>query len=353
GKFGFKYVAGVLLGMMMLVGPIDWFLLKKMGRQPWTWVTTLGWIGLITTGALFMGSLFRSGDLHLRTLRVIEQVDDAVVAKTDVVGIYSPRTTEYMLTTPPGSWWEPISTDQYSYGSRGMMQAVPFRQDGRDNRPEEMTINVWNLRFLTGETVEKSEPVLGADLTWKIEPFASGGGLPTPHMVMKGTVTNLGDAPLRHLWLRTGVGLYDLTLQNGVSGGAVAPKATVQVNVVFVPNAEWGKDQAEMLVDRYGRQRRNVAGGGLALAKTAGNLSPARTARIEEMLEQSGGATPGNFGQRESGARAVLYATSEDIAPAVTLRNEKPIEKHWQVIRAVVGVKDGSKQATTQKADVR
>ena len=45
GRFGFSYSRWCLLAMMFVVGPVDWFVLKGLGRQPWTWVTTTGWIG--------------------------------------------------------------------------------------------------------------------------------------------------------------------------------------------------------------------------------------------------------------------------------------------------------------------
>jgi len=48
GRFDFSYVALVMIGMMLIVGPVDWWILRKLGRQEWTWVTTGGWIALIT-----------------------------------------------------------------------------------------------------------------------------------------------------------------------------------------------------------------------------------------------------------------------------------------------------------------
>jgi hypothetical protein len=34
GTFGFSYIAAVLIVMMLIVGPVDWIVLKMMGRQP-------------------------------------------------------------------------------------------------------------------------------------------------------------------------------------------------------------------------------------------------------------------------------------------------------------------------------
>ena len=88
GRFGFGYVAGVLVGMMVVVGPVDWFVLKRLGRQPWTWVTTGGWIGLVTLGAVYAGHMLKSGELHFRTFEVVDQADGAAVASTKLAGLY-------------------------------------------------------------------------------------------------------------------------------------------------------------------------------------------------------------------------------------------------------------------------
>ena len=101
GQFGFSYVVIVLIGMMVIVGPVDWFVLKKLGRQPWTWVTTSGWILLITLSATSLGYVLKSGDLHFRTMRLIDQVGDSTAATADWVGVYSPMTREYALGDRP------------------------------------------------------------------------------------------------------------------------------------------------------------------------------------------------------------------------------------------------------------
>src|SRR3712207_8616828 len=48
--------------------------LKKLGRQPWTWVTTGGWVALINLGAIYAGHVFKSGELHYRTVELVDQI---------------------------------------------------------------------------------------------------------------------------------------------------------------------------------------------------------------------------------------------------------------------------------------
>ena len=164
GQFGFGYVVAVLLGMMVVVGPLDWLVLRKLGRQPWTWATTAGWILLVTLGAVYAGQLLKSGDLHYRTLRVIDEIDGRQVAAVDILGLYSPRTQDYGIDAAADSWWQPLNADANGYYSSGLRTDIDFTQDARGNRPTPMTVNVWNLRFLRGEQTLDAPAAVAAEL---------------------------------------------------------------------------------------------------------------------------------------------------------------------------------------------
>lgn len=338
GTFGFGYVAAVLLGMMVIVGPIDWFVLKRLGRQPWTWVTTLGWIGLVTTGALFIGYLFRSGDLHERTMRLVDQADDQVVAQLDIVGIYSPKTSDYQLETRVGSWWEPLTSNEYNY-RRGAVTEIPFRQDGRSNSgnaPEEMTINVWNLRFLAGQTIASAPPVIGASLTWHAFGVPKGSA-PQPEQIhIVGTVTNLTDAPLTGLWLHSRYGVYELSGQSGFSSGGLAPHASFSIDVVQTRNDLWTRSNMpanQYVYSRYGRPHLPVdAMKPFDVVRAASELSPRQSRQIEAIV---GDSLSGEGARPDA---AAIYAIGETPVAAAKLVDQKPIEKHWQVLRALVPV---------------
>jgi hypothetical protein len=316
GSFGFKYVAMVLIGMMVLVGPVDWFVLKRMGRQQWTWVTTSGWIALITITALFIGSLFRSGDLHFRTLSVVDQMDNAVIDRMDVAGIYSPRTDDYQLEpTSVGSWWEPMSTEQ-GFFRRGVVQGLDFKQDGRGNLPEAIQINVWNLRFVSGSTVRKDSPRVLAKLSADL----------TKHRLV-GTIVNLGDVPLEHLWLRLRYSTTALDRQPGFPAGGIAPGQSWAVDVELSTAAggaqwvQWGP-----LLHDYRSNQSREPHNPFEVVHAAAELLPERARLIDTLLADSGQ----NLG--------VLYCESEAPIPAVKLNTPNAITKHWQVLRAVVAL---------------
>jgi hypothetical protein len=229
GRFGFSYVAWVVVGMMVLVGPVDWFVLKRLGRQPWTWVTTAGWIGLVTAGALSVARVFKSGELHYNTVEMIDQADDRVVGRVALTGIYSPRTTEYHLDATPGAtatpeatgagtpatdapaaaaaktaavpppgWWNVAGSLGGGSGG-GLSLDTPFHQTADANAPDAggFTVNVWNLRFLRGEVAgDGGDPLVKADLRLVTGP----GGART----LEGTIRNLSDRPLTDVRVSVG-----------------------------------------------------------------------------------------------------------------------------------------------------
>lgn len=355
GRFGFSYVVWVVLGMMAVVGPIDWFVLRKLGRQPWTWVTTAGWISLITVGALYIGKVFKSGNLHYRTVTLIDQAGDQVVARTTLAGIYSPQTTEYHLDAPstqtdatgkpvpsrqpPAGWWETVSAAYY--GGGGMKTDVDFRQTTEGNLPQPMTINVWNMRALRGENLVAGEPLLRADLSVEI---VDG------QQRLMGTIANLSNRPLAEL--RVVVGRrYVVPIGTPVTPASPDiqqnEKQTGYRHMVTEPSA-----RARTLLAMPAYSPRIEPG---QTVKVLGELRPISSAtgrdgndyyydRLPPKPDSVWAIATGLAGRRslvvdqamEANTHAVIYARLAGAPPPAVLReNEGAIEQHETVLRVL------------------
>jgi len=338
GKFGFSYVALVLLGMMVVVGPVDWFVLRKLGRQPWTWLTTTGWIILISGGALFIGHIFKSGKLHYGTIRVIDQAGGSIVGETSLTGIYSPRTTSYHLDavpsdvpapdaagvtptaaatfSPPPGWWSVASTEEY--GSRhGAANDMSFHQTDEGNAPEEMYINVWNLRFLREETTRAGAPMIDATLT-----YTSSGTNGRPHI--NGVIRNLTGKPLTNVRIR---------VKDGVASpiARIEPNGSINVDASLDANPNGVFSEAPVnQYNPYGyNNAKNVMPAG-DLWHIAGDISAIRTRRIESLLKTEG--------------MACIYAECPGCEPPANLReaaNGAADQQHYEFIRALVPITRG------------
>jgi hypothetical protein len=300
--------------MMCIVGPVDWFVLKWLGRQPWTWVTTTGWIGVVTFGAIYAGHLVKSGDLVFRTVTLLDESGGSRVASFDVAGIYSPQTRRYPLAVDPESWWWPAS-DSAFYGATALQFEIPCHQDYRGNRPEDLLINVWNLRLLQSQTYQSAAPLIEAKL-------ALDG------QRIKGTITNRGPVAVEKLRVRTrgGVALLNQTIEPGQSI-EVAQKLdardrtlTTMPSTTTDATAQWQWYQQQQQQGLQDRPRFPLLNG----------LADRRAARIDQMLAD-----------RED--LAVVYAEfdggNEDRIKLKQPEGDEPAkEAHVGAVRSVVAL---------------
>jgi hypothetical protein len=311
GKFGFSYIAVVLIGMMVVVGPLDFLVLKWLGRQPWTFFTTAGWIGLITLGAIFVGHVFKSGDLYFRTTSIIDEADGARVAGTNLAAIYSPRTTDYDLETQPGSWWEPASDETNYYGGGGGLRIdIPAHQDYRSCRLLPVLINVWNLRYFQGMDFDPAPGMLEADLS------LSGG--PGKLGTITGKITNRASWPISGIKIRTSRGVAAVPL-------ALLPGQTLPISLsiledhAFEPPPKEGNNKFARWQQRSGSTTQP------AIA-TAADIASGRSDRIDQLLA----LYPDT---------ACIYGEISADPGAMRLSAESVKQSHWCVVRSLVRMK--------------
>lgn len=301
GQFGFSYVTLVLIGMMILVGPVDWLVLKRLGRQPWTWVTTTGWITLITMSAVYIGTVIKSGDLHFRTLRLIDEADGQQVARYDAACIYSPKTTDYEITADPDGWWEPLSSNEYyGAGSRAdvAMTSLNFHQDYRGTRPESMQINIWNMKQLLSETIASAPAIVESKL------HLEGDNL-------VGEIINHGNFPLQIDTIEVKGHKYRPTEMKVPAG------ATQKVNVSPAPVAPRRNTPSPHEEEVGVEPTTDLENASIW------NISGSRSAKLKQMLTLRDDV-------------ACIIATVVDPPATMTLSVTGAIEKHLQYIRAVV-----------------
>lgn len=298
GQFGISYVVLVMLGMMVVVGPVDWIVLKKLGRQPWTWMTTTGWIALVTLGAIFIGQLFKSGQLHFRTLRLTDQIGNVSVASIDTIGIYSPRTAWYGLKVNPESWWEPLAANANYYTSAARND-IPFHQDYRGNRPDVQSINVWNLRFLVSESLAAAAPTIAANLRVQ----TTDG-----KRFLVGTITNTGASPLTSLRARTAESECE------IGGPPLPPQSVREIRAELIQRP---KRPSPVGGNFEGHPRETVA------VDIPFGLAAERSAEIDRILASSD-------------SHVCIYAEIESTPGIASVEPLPEVEQHRELIRALL-----------------
>jgi len=154
------WVILLLTLLAILLGPVDYIVLKRMGRLPLTWLTSLGWILLFSIGAYYGVEALRGGNCQFRLVAVTDSVAGTGRAwRTEYVGIFAPRSGDYRfepldatLETKP--WWSGIApTEQWLHWySRqpGMRDVICLQQDGA-NVPLSVPISIWTIQTMMCE----------------------------------------------------------------------------------------------------------------------------------------------------------------------------------------------------------
>ena len=151
------WVIFLLTTLAVLLGPLDYKLLKRKGRLPLTWLTCTFWIALFTVGAYYGVQALRGGEMELRVVSVQDGIAGSDHAwSTDYCGLFAPYSDDYRLKgLQPNQWWSGIapterSISQYNRETAGR-RIYCFQHDG-GNVPYSLPINIWTIQCLLNES---------------------------------------------------------------------------------------------------------------------------------------------------------------------------------------------------------
>jgi len=196
------WVIGLLSALALLLGPLDYLVLRKFDRLPWTWITSTVVIVLFSIGAWYGVQRIRGGTLQMRVVSVVDGVEapnkpgqPAHTSATYYGGIFAPESSNYVLDTPgrdgrlsaETSWWSAISPDggRYGYNDYSLVsRPLGSAQDDTGNRLVSLPISIWSMQCLLNETQDAAIPIHATVYT-------VGG--PGETRQIKVVVTNLSD----------------------------------------------------------------------------------------------------------------------------------------------------------------
>ncbi|NLH15627.1 MAG: hypothetical protein GX455_03505 [Phycisphaerae bacterium] len=162
------WIIGLLTLLAVLLGPVDYLVLKRMERLPLTWVTSAGWIALFTIGAYFGVQVLRGGSMQVRSVSVMDGIQGQPESRvTYTTGIFAPRSDDYPLDKPQvlldrRQWWSGITPSQediYSYNQQTAGRNLYCLQYDGANIPYSIPINIWTIQCLQNETAAGEVPI--------------------------------------------------------------------------------------------------------------------------------------------------------------------------------------------------
>ncbi len=201
------WVILTLTALALLLGPVDYLVLKRLDRLPYTWLTSTGWIVLFTVGAYYGVQALRGGNMQMRTVSVLDGVADSNCAwATSFTGLYSPRSADYRLEgLGPGQWWSGVAPSQeemWAHQGESALRQIRCLQEDGASLPVSVPINIWTVQSLLTEFPLESIPFT-ASVERRGEQLVIEVNNVSDHRIVAGCVlledayANVGSVPAR------------------------------------------------------------------------------------------------------------------------------------------------------------
>jgi hypothetical protein len=187
-----------LLGAyILLIGPVNYIVLRRLDRREWAWVTMPILIVAFAAGAYGFGSLLRGSELIINEVAIVRGAPGATDGTAQVyLGVFSPSRGTYQLRVAGGALLSsPMSGD--FFGGDGTSASLDVLQ-GEPARIRDLGVGFGSLRTVRAESAV-TVPLIEADIRLEDRRLkgtvrnASNETLLKPAVVLGGTVATLKD----------------------------------------------------------------------------------------------------------------------------------------------------------------
>jgi len=195
-------VIAFLFLYLLIVSPLNYFILKKLDKREWAWVTIPIFIAIFGLSSYWYAYMTKGGDVIVNQLGILKAYPKEKSAKLyNAFGIFSPGKTSYIINMPEGISGLPMPGHYYG---NPMTMFDPSIID-QDNKVTISNFNVasWTMRsFLTSGRID-FENKLAYNLS-----YVDGG--------IKGKIKNNFDYPLTDVFVVAGKHIMKVgTIQPG------------------------------------------------------------------------------------------------------------------------------------------
>jgi hypothetical protein len=187
----------LLVAYILLIGPINYLVLKRLDRREWAWVTMPILIVAFAAGAYTFGSLLRGSDLIVNEVAIVRGAPGATEGTAQAyVGIFSPSRGTYQIKVPGGALLStPLNGD--FFGGDGSSAALDVLQ-GDPARIRDLGVSFGSLRTVRAE-MAVPVPLIQTDIQLadgRLKGSVTNGSteaLMDAAVVLGGTVAKLDD----------------------------------------------------------------------------------------------------------------------------------------------------------------
>ena len=217
----------VLLGAyILLIGPLNYLVLRRLDRREWAWLTMPVLIVAFTVGSFAFGAALRGNDVIVNEVAIVSGAPGATDGSGQIyVGIFSPSRGRYQVRVPGGALLSSPIND--FFGAQGAATQLDVLQ-GDPAQVRDLAVGFGSLRTIRAET-PVSVPLIETDLRLENGRLKgtvknlSNERLDKPVVVLGGTVARFKD-------LEPGAeASIDVLVENNLFGQSLSDKVVGQI----------------------------------------------------------------------------------------------------------------------------
>ncbi|HVU87253.1 MAG TPA: hypothetical protein VHD36_08025 [Pirellulales bacterium] len=206
----FALVAAMILGYIVLIGPGDYFLVKRLlKRMELTWVTFPLWVVLVSAGAYALATYTKGHELRLNQVDLVDvDVASGWARGTSWLNLFSPQSQTFDLAieplAPSGApvadpqrllSWLASGDSRFTGGSRGLF-AGQYEFAPELDTLRNVPVQVWSTKAFVGRTAYQNTEAPAANMVL------------APDGVPAGTIRNTLAIDLSQCMLVSGTWVY-------------------------------------------------------------------------------------------------------------------------------------------------
>ena len=187
----------LLVAYILLIGPINYLVLKRLDRREWAWVTMPILIVVFAAGAYAYGAALRGSDVIVNEIAIVRGAPGATEGSAQAyLGVFSPTRSVYQVSVPGGALLS-TSINGDMFGGIGTTTVLDVLQ-GDPARVRDLSVGFGSLRTIRAETAV-AVPLIETDLRLEDGHLkgtvknASSQRLERPAVVLGQTVAVLDD----------------------------------------------------------------------------------------------------------------------------------------------------------------
>ncbi len=212
-------LCGFLAFYVMLIGPLNYVILNRFNRREWAWVSIPVFIIIFSGLAWLVGFNLRGNTATLSRLAIVQSWPESDQAQVDgLVGLLSPRRSNYTLTMNDGSVLRPFSRSAQSNPFAANIQAGTDIQQAESFSATNFTVDASFIATFNTTTIIERPDISGQVSLLYVPPeFDDEPG----HWSVRGSVRNDSAETLHDpVILARGV---SLELEQDLEPGVVQP----------------------------------------------------------------------------------------------------------------------------------